>query len=628
VNELRACFVTASEQSRSFERLVDALRGALDEYGLTTMVTVDHFPPPSDDLVYVFCPHEYLPLTHPEAHPNGTQIGRTVVVNTEPPGTHWFAENALAAKHAGVAVDINPAGAEELKRLGITTRMLRLGYVPTWDRWHGEAAARPHDVAFVGDHSLRRARILATCGPILKDWRSALHLADPVVVQRPDDVAEGRLEALVLASKVLLCIHENDQPYFDWQYIAEALSNGCVLVSEHSLGLDPLVPGEHFVSTTAESLPQALATMLSNGERLDAMRSAAYAFLREELPLSGYIGALADAIQEARAHRLRAGGSYRSAPLPTKRREPAPHWVQLLTAPNETDLMRMALKRLVVGQQQVERRLARLEGGRADAPDRLAPFGPYQEREPRVTVAVTLYNYEGFIGEALESVALSAFQEFEIVLVDDASTDDSLRTAQETLERFPWLAGLMVARGANAGLPAARNLAIEHARGEYIFILDADNLIYPHCFGRLVDRLDREPEAAFAYGILEKFDAGGPYDLLSWPTWDPARLRHGNLVDAMSMVRRSSFATVGGYTTDPRLGGWEDLALWCSFVQAGMHGTLVPEILARYRAGRRSMISLTNIDASEAWSVLLERFPFLSSVDAGRPSLPTELDSQ
>jgi hypothetical protein len=368
--------------------------------------------------------------------------------------------------------------------------------------------------------------------------------------------------------------------------------------------------------------------MLSNGERLDAMRMAAYAFLRKELPFSGSIGALADAIEETRARGLRAAGLYRSTPLPTKRHEPAPHWVRLLTTPNENDLMRMALKRLVVGQQQVERRLARLESGRAEAPDRLTPFGPYEEREPRVTVAVTLYNYEGFIAEALKSVALSALQEFEVVLVDDASTDDSLRKAQETVERFPWLAGLIVARSANAGLPAARNLAIEHARGEYIFILDADNLVYPHCFGRLVDRLDQEPEAAFAYGILEKFDADGPYDLLSWPAWDHRRLRHGNLVDAMSMVRRSSFATVGGYTTDPRLGGWEDLALWCAFVQAGMHGTLVPEILARYRAGRRSMISLTNIDASEAWSVLLERFPFLASVDAGLPSPPTELDSQ
>ena len=171
----------------------------------------------------------------------------------------------------------------------------------------------------------------------------------------------------------------------------------------------------------------------------------------------------------------------------------------------------------------------------------------------------------------------------------------------------------VIARCVNHGLPAARNLGIEYARGEYVFILDADNVVYPHALSRLAERLDNDRDAAFAYGILEKFDDDGPYDLVSHLAWDPQRLRFGNYIDAMAMIRRSAFDAVGGYTTDPRLGGWEDLALWCSFAEAGMRGALVPEIVARYRAGRHSMLSLTNIDASEAWSVLFERFLFLRS---------------
>jgi hypothetical protein len=616
VSELRACFVTASGQDAWFKELVDALRTAVEDHGVQTMVALDHFPVASDHLVYVFSPHQYLPFTYPEAHPSGAQIGQTVVLNTEQPGTHGFKENALAAKHAGVAVDINASGANELKRRGIRTFLLSLGYVANWDHWHGGESPRPIDVAFLGNHSPRRARALAACGSTLKDWRSAIHLEDPVLRSSPTDDGEGSKLSLLVKSKVLLAIHERDQPYFDWQLAVRALGNGCVLLAEHSLGAEPLVPGEHFISTTAESLPQLLAGVLHNTERLDELRGAAYSFLREELPLSGSIAALVEAIDRARSHKVRGAGSHASVPLPSRPQEPDPHWVRLLTMPNETDLIRMALKRLVVGQQQIERRLTRLEDGLAEVPDHVTRFGPFDQAQPRVTVAVTLYNYEGFIAEALESVALSDFQDFEVILVDDASTDDSLRTAQKTLERFSWLSGTIVARGANGGLPAARNLAIGTARGEYVFILDADNLVYPHGLGRLVERLDEDPGAAFAYGILEKFDATGPYDLLSWPEWNPARLRHGNFVDAMSMVRRSAFAAVGGYTTDPRLGGWEDLALWCSLVQAGMHGSLVPEILARYRAGRHSMIAVTNIDASEAWSVLLERFPFLRSTPA------------
>jgi hypothetical protein len=69
----------------------------------------------------------------------------------------------------------------------------------------------------------------------------------------------------------------------------------------------------------------------------------------------------------------------------------------------------------------------------------------------------------------------------------------------------------------------------------------------------------------------------------------------------------------GGYVTDPRLYGWEDFALWCTFVDRGWNGVRVAEIVARYRLAMHSMISVTNIDASAAWSLLLDRFACLSA---------------
>lgn len=112
------------------------------------------------------------------------------------------------------------------------------------------------------------------------------------------------------------------------------------------------------------------------------------------------------------------------------------------------------------------------------------------------------------------------------------------------------------------------------------------------------------------------FDQDGPKGLLSWAHWDPTRFRHGNYIDAMVMLRAGIAREMGGYVTDRRLHGWEDFDLWCSFADRGLHGVLVPEIVARYRSGIHSMISLTNIDTSEAWSALLERHPFLSDVEA------------
>jgi hypothetical protein len=145
-----------------------------------------------------------------------------------------------------------------------------------------------------------------------------------------------------------------------------------------------------------------------------------------------------------------------------------------------------------------------------------------------------------------------------------------------------------------------------------LFILDADNVLYPHAIGRLVEALDHDPEAALAYGILERFDSGGSSDLMNWLPWSKERFSRGNYIDATALIRRDGFERVGGYTTDERLYGWEDFALWCAFVDAGLYGVHVPEILVRYRTGRVSMIDFTNIDTSDAWSALLERHAFLA----------------
>ncbi len=62
--------------------------------------------------------------------------------------------------------------------------------------------------------------------------------------------------------------------------------------------------------------------------------------------------------------------------------------------------------------------------------------------------------------------------------MDDASTDDSLAVARAALDEMPWLRGRIVERGVNGGLARARNLGIEHARADYVFILDADNEVH------------------------------------------------------------------------------------------------------------------------------------------------------
>jgi glycosyltransferase involved in cell wall biosynthesis len=198
------------------------------------------------------------------------------------------------------------------------------------------------------------------------------------------------------------------------------------------------------------------------------------------------------------------------------------------------------------------------------------------------------------------------------VLVDDASTDDSLEVARAALREMPWLRGRIVERGVNGGLARARNAGIAQSRADYVFILDADNEVHRDGLRLLAGALDQEPNAHFAYGLIRTVGPSGPMGLLSWAPWDPWWLRIDNYIDAMAMLRRASVEHVGGYTTHEALYGWEDFELWCNMASRGMGGTLVPQLVATYRSGRQSMLSLTTLDTTDGWTVLLDRYEFLS----------------
>jgi GT2 family glycosyltransferase len=612
MTEPRACFVSASEQNAFFGELTEALRAGLEEAGVATETAEDHFPPLADDRVYVVVPHEYVRLTQPSAQPIEAQLRRTVVIATEQPGTSWFDESLQFSRRAAVTLDLNPLGVSALKRSGVDARRLPLGYVPQWDRWNGTDSQRPIDATFLGGHTPRRARVLARCGRVLQDRRASIHMVEgwrPYPAGDAHFLQGARKHRHLAASKILLNTHRGSTAYFEWVRFLEAAVNGCAVLTEHSTGFGPLVPGEHFASVAYENLPVALSTLLDDGERREALRRKAYDFLREELPLSTTTAVVAGAVADAARRPVGSRPPHNPRPAPKRPPRPPALSSQALVEPDELTRVRIGLKRLVLGQQRLERRLARL----ADPDDRIdfRHFGPRPAEAPKVTVVITLYNYADTVEEALRSVALAAGEGAEVVLVDDASTDGSLVAAEDALGRFPWLPATVISRSHNAGLPAARNLAVEHARGKYLFVLDADNAIYPYALERLASALDEHPDAAFAYGICERFDGGGPLDLESWLPWQPDRLRLGNYIDALAMIRRSVLREVGGFTTDDRLYGWEDFALWCAFAQRGLEGIFVPEIVARYRRSVSSMLTATNIDATEASARLVDLYPFL-----------------
>jgi glycosyltransferase involved in cell wall biosynthesis len=188
----------------------------------------------------------------------------------------------------------------------------------------------------------------------------------------------------------------------------------------------------------------------------------------------------------------------------------------------------------------------------------------------------------------LDSVAEQTLASTALIVVDDASTDrgpDRVMAWMETHQDRLASASL-VQHASNRGLAAARNTAVERSESEYVFILDADNEIRPRCLEALLTSA-RSSGAAFAYSIIEQF--GEIEGLAGTDAWSAERLARGNYVDAMALLKRTTWKAVGGYRkmTTP---GWEDFDFWCRCVEADLHGILVPEILCRYRLHSRSML--------------------------------------
>jgi glycosyltransferase involved in cell wall biosynthesis len=205
-----------------------------------------------------------------------------------------------------------------------------------------------------------------------------------------------------------------------------------------------------------------------------------------------------------------------------------------------------------------------------------------------VAVVVPLFNYARYVLEALESVAAQSLSSLELVVVDDASDDDSAALVDRWIAsrggRF--VSATLARNRENAGLALTRNAAFSLAEAALVFPLDADNTLEPRCLAALLDRLARSSASA-AHPTLQHF--GAAHRCRKAEPWSPDRLRRGNYIDAMALIRRSAWAAVGGYRKGAFV-GWEDYDLWCRFVELGLWSEAVPEAVAGYRVHAESMM--------------------------------------
>jgi hypothetical protein len=625
-------FVLAPRQNLFFNELVEALRNEITRLGGRSSLHVGGFPSPREDLVYVVVPpHEYFTLMHGRIGPPPEALQRSIFICAEQPDTPFFEENVALAPLAGAVFDISRDAVRAFALADVDAEHLQLGWTQEWDRLP-EARDSHHerdiDVLFMGCMSEHREEALATYARSLWRRNTRLVLSDN---SRPNWVPSGSFSHgdpkfdLLGRSKVIINLHQGDSPYFEWLRMVQAMSNGAVVVTENSRDYEPLLPGEHFLSGRSESLHLLAELLLDEGDLRWKYQTEAYDFLRRHVRLRDGVAKLI-----AAAQRIAEG-----APVPQGEHAffmqppPDPERLPLFAQPtsiaasargnNDEHAVRRALKDIKLDLRMLRNQQHRLElavdaGKMPPKIELVEQSSAYSAINPAISVLMALYNYEDHVETALDSLIPSQERSWEVIIVDDGSSDKSRQVVSDWIANHGNVAAVLLAHPVNRGLAHSRNAALGWARGEFSFVLDADNEILPTCLGRLSNALYHQPNAAFAYGILERFGAGKSIGLMGVLPWDPQRLRTGNYIDAMALMRTSIVRDrLGGYIIDPRFHGWEDYELWCRIANLGYSVAHVPEIVARYRSTQHSMLSLTNLSITDAFSLMIERYPRLMS---------------
>lgn len=208
---------------------------------------------------------------------------------------------------------------------------------------------------------------------------------------------------------------------------------------------------------------------------------------------------------------------------------------------------------------------------------------------PRVSVIIPTYNSARFIAATLESVFAQSYSDFEIIVVDDGSTDDTRAVLAPYLERIRYI------HQPNNERSAARNHALAHAGGEYIAFLDSDDLWAPDKLERQVAVLDANPQASLAFNQARYIDENGRPVSFCGQTIDGAPgsqvvvadfslpLLGGNVVaggGSAAMARRWMLDEVGEFDLD--LVQSEDWDMWLRLAQLGPFA-YIPAPLTSYR---------------------------------------------
>ncbi len=207
--------------------------------------------------------------------------------------------------------------------------------------------------------------------------------------------------------------------------------------------------------------------------------------------------------------------------------------------------------------------------------------------KPKVSVVIPAFNAQETIAETLYSLFWQSFKDFEVIVVDDGSEDQTSAVVKDITSGAP--VSVECLRQKNKGPAAARNLGFAKAKGEYLIWIDADDIWLPQRLEILVDFLDTHPQFdlvtsdAYLWYPPAKLK-GTYYSLYPAPkTLSFENLLYSNFVFTSTLMRRKVWLKTGGLNEAKEVVGVEDYEFWLRVLKAGFKLKILPQPLMLYR---------------------------------------------
>ena len=210
-------------------------------------------------------------------------------------------------------------------------------------------------------------------------------------------------------------------------------------------------------------------------------------------------------------------------------------------------------------------------------------------KNPVISVIMGIYNCGDTLSEAIECIVHQTFADWELIMCDDGSNDDTYEIAISYKEKYPEKI-IVLQNEKNRGLNYTLNKCLKQAKGKYIARMDGDDRCDKERFAIEINVLEKEPEIAIVSTDMEFFDESGVWGKISHPEYPVPEdfVKESPFCHAPCMVKREAYMKVKGYSVSDKLLRVEDYHLWIKMYKCGYRGKNIHKCLYQMRDDRNA----------------------------------------